>query len=416
MKKITFSPKIIFPFITHVIGLLFISLFTNWYSTPFQKDFADLIGQIHPQWGKNPFWVAFGLVAFFASFSIYYSFFRKETAEATESNAPKATTKFGLEDRKDLLKTLKESYQNRLKSKLTQHWHEQNSSLDLPTEERPLQQVKLKLTYTNKGIPSELINDHFNLKKYHSEGKALKALDKVFIKQDKIQSHFHERIMILGNAGVGKTVQLLDLACKLIENAENNDKEPIPVMINAVSWRPKNAEGKLKTIEDWLLEVLPDTIGASKVVAEALLRGNHILPLFDGLDEIGAVLNPTQEEKAFAIAEQQTFIAALRQFTAQQARFVLTGRTAEFEELNNAEAFVYATIEVQELTPQNLKHELQALEKKSLMRDVADNLLRATEHDAVLQKVLCNSFYLSLALSLFRAPKETLPQFATETE
>jgi len=61
------------------------------------------------------------------------------------------------------------------------------------------------------------------------------------------------KLLILGKPGAGKTTTLLRLARGLIEEAENDDDAPVPVIFELSSWRKDNL-----SIEDWLIEYLKD--------------------------------------------------------------------------------------------------------------------------------------------------------------
>ena len=93
------------------------------------------------------------------------------------------------------------------------------------------------------------------------------------------------KLLILGKPGAGKTTTLLRLARGLIEEAENDDDAPVPVIFELSSWRKDNL-----SIEDWLIEYLKDFYGMSdRRFNKSLLSQRKILPLLDGLDELGLV-------------------------------------------------------------------------------------------------------------------------------
>jgi predicted NACHT family NTPase len=47
-----------------------------------------------------------------------------------------------------------------------------------------------------------------------------------------------ERLLILGEPGAGKTTSLLDLALELVEKAENDPQQRIPVVVDLSDWQP----------------------------------------------------------------------------------------------------------------------------------------------------------------------------------
>ena len=93
------------------------------------------------------------------------------------------------------------------------------------------------------------------------------------------------KLLILGKPGAGKTTTLLRLARGLIEDEENDDDAPVPVIFELSSWRKDDL-----SIEDWLIQYLKDFYGMSdRRFNKSFLSQRKILPLLDGLDELGLV-------------------------------------------------------------------------------------------------------------------------------
>jgi DNA polymerase III delta prime subunit len=88
-------------------------------------------------------------------------------------------------------------------------------------------------------------------------------------------------LLILGEPGSGKTTLLLEMARDLLDRAQKDNTQPMPVVFNLSSWAAKR-----QSITDWMIEELktkyqvPDKLGRSWVGAD------QILPLLDGLDEV----------------------------------------------------------------------------------------------------------------------------------
>jgi TIR domain-containing protein/NACHT domain-containing protein len=90
----------------------------------------------------------------------------------------------------------------------------------------------------------------------------------------------HE-LLILGTAGAGKTILLLQLAQSLIEQARLDEKQRIPVVFNLSSWAAKR-----KPLADWLIEELRLKYQVPKKVAKEWVDDERLLLLLDGLDEV----------------------------------------------------------------------------------------------------------------------------------
>ncbi|HEU5376263.1 MAG TPA: TIR domain-containing protein [Ktedonobacteraceae bacterium] len=89
------------------------------------------------------------------------------------------------------------------------------------------------------------------------------------------------RLLILGQAGGGKTLQLLILTRTLLERAEQDPYQPLPVVFVLSSWARKH-----RPLEEWLIEELKTRYRIPENIATHLIKKQQILPLLDGLDEV----------------------------------------------------------------------------------------------------------------------------------
>ncbi|HSM82062.1 MAG TPA: NACHT domain-containing protein, partial [Nodosilinea sp.] len=97
------------------------------------------------------------------------------------------------------------------------------------------------------------------------------------------------KLLVLGNPGAGKTTTMLDLAATLVQRANGDPEEPMPVMVNLSSWQnPK------QSFADWLVNELKLKYGVSQKLGQTWLSEKKLLPLLDGLDE----LPPARQEPA----------------------------------------------------------------------------------------------------------------------
>ncbi|MEU2390453.1 NACHT domain-containing protein [Streptomyces sp. NPDC007369] len=129
------------------------------------------------------------------------------------------------------------------------------------------------------------------------------------------------RLVVLGDAGAGKSVLVLHLAAGLL--ARRTDRDPVPVVFPLASWDPSEgtplwwwAAGRLAQTHAGILAGEASGAAARKT-AHQLITSGRILPILDGFDEL-----PT--------ASQRKALSQLSQSLLPDGRFVLTSRTAEF--------------------------------------------------------------------------------------
>ena len=102
------------------------------------------------------------------------------------------------------------------------------------------------------------------------------------------------RLLILGTPGSGKTTLLLKLAEQLVGEAIAQPKTVIPIIFELSTWRDDK-----QSIEDWLLAQLYENFGGDRKrkIYEPWLEKQVLLPLLDGLDELGLVRQKLCTEK-----------------------------------------------------------------------------------------------------------------------
>ena len=88
-------------------------------------------------------------------------------------------------------------------------------------------------------------------------------------------------LLILGEAGAGKTILLLELARDLLKRAELDENHPLPVVFNLSSWSIKR-----QSISDWLVNELNSIYQIPRALGQVWVDKYQILPLLDGLDEV----------------------------------------------------------------------------------------------------------------------------------
>jgi hypothetical protein len=132
------------------------------------------------------------------------------------------------------------------------------------------------------------------------------------------------RLVITGGPGTGKTtlaVQMLLhlLATRSTDPAVGGVVDPVPVLLPIGGWNIT----AYPRFQDWLADHLERDYPALRApqlgpdVAATLVRGGHVLPILDGLEEV---------DKAHRVG----LIVALNDFLTDQSHLILTSRRTEF--------------------------------------------------------------------------------------
>ena len=164
------------------------------------------------------------------------------------------------------------------------------------------------------------------------------------------------RLLILGEPGIGKTITLLQLAKILLEKAEKDDKAPFPVIFELATWKDD------LDIEQWLVDQLKENYSIDRKFAQKWLETNQLLPLLDGLDELGNILL------------QRKCIEKINKFSKNlQCRLVVCCRWEEYQagryKLNNLSG-AYRLLPPRDL---EIKNYLDKFQKYALWKAIATN-------------------------------------------
>jgi DNA-binding SARP family transcriptional activator len=151
------------------------------------------------------------------------------------------------------------------------------------------------------------------------------------------------RLVVLGQAGSGKTVLMTRFV--LDHLAGRADSDPVPVIFSIGSWDPT-----VTGLRDWLIDRLlrdhPNLAARApgySTLAAALVDSGWILPVLDGFDEIATGLHR----------------AALQELNAVSLPLLLTSRTEQFADAAATGVLRKAAgIELTDLTTDDLAHYL----------------------------------------------------------
>ncbi|KST65185.1 NACHT domain-containing protein [Mastigocoleus testarum] len=263
----------------------------------------------------------------------------RKQGKLTNQNSTSNSTKIlkAPEDwRRELLKTMKHYVETRLNDSL----HNQEI-IRVGREEQPEAIGRQPLTTNSSSNTSDSrwLQARRFLQVFNggrSELDAGKPIIEAFDKSD-----IAGRLLILGEPGAGKTTLLLELARDLLKRAQQNPDYPIPVLFELTNWRDDK-----QGIGQWLIADLKFRYNVSAEISSQWLSENKLLPLLDGLDELGLTRQKQCIDKINYFLQSQSSLLPL----------VICCRREEYEQggaiLNNLQGAVY----------------LQALNKKQIKK------------------------------------------------
>ena len=159
-------------------------------------------------------------------------------------------------------------------------------------------------------------------------------------------------LLILGEPGSGKTITLLKIAESLIKRAENDLSQPLPVVLNLSSWSIS-----LSSVQDWLIQELNRIYGLSKALSRNWIKGEQLILLLDGLDEV------TFEHRGYLLSSINKFI---QEYGCIE--MVICSRIKDYELIRGYEKSnrlnLQSSICVMPLTDQQIDHYLQHVGEK----------------------------------------------------
>jgi DNA polymerase III delta prime subunit len=177
-------------------------------------------------------------------------------------------------------------------------------------------------------------------------------------RQPIIQTYTREDItgslLILGTPGAGKTTTLLTLAEQLVAEAINHPKTVIPIIFELSTWQDNN-----QSIHDWLIEQLYENHGGSRKHRryEVWLEQKILLPLLDGLDELGLV-------------RQQKCTEQINEFARHYPQMVVCCRVKEFRLAGVTLSNLRGAVQLQPLSDGQIQNFLTQVGKRALWEQI----------------------------------------------
>lgn len=202
----------------------------------------------------------------------------------------------------------------------------------------------------------------------------------------------HE-LLILGQPGAGKSTLLLQLAQQLVEHAEQDDRQPLPVLLPLSSWAVARP-----TFQDWLSEQVAQTYDIPQQLARRWVEEEQLLPLLDGLDEMDEEARPS------------CIVAINTYHHAHPGPLVVCSRSAEYEEAAKHHRLSLQSAVVVQPLPHKQVRDYLTQAGKSL-----EALRRALNKNSALQELASTPLMLSVLMLTYQGtPVRSLPQKEAE--
>ncbi len=189
-------------------------------------------------------------------------------------------------------------------------------------------------------------------------------------------------LLILGAPGSGKTTMLLELARQLVARAREDVTQPIPMVFNLASWTEK------LTLADWLAQELNNLYSVPRKTAPDWVKGNKLLLLLDGLDEV------RQENRAKCVE-------AINAFRKEYGltSLAVCSRSQDYADLNTKLSFEGA-IEVQPLTQKQITEFFNRFGKEMA------GIKQVLKRDSALREMAETPLFLSIMIMAYRDKQE----------
>lgn len=208
-------------------------------------------------------------------------------------------------------------------------------------------------------------------------------------------------LLILGEAGAGKTITLLLLAQALLTAAHQDANRPLPVILPLASWAENPTAFK-----DWLVQELNIKYQIPRDLGRTWLENNTLVLLLDGLDEI-----PFQHQAQF-----------IRAINAFRADYGLIGLVICSRPINEREPVLRinlgGAITLQPLTRAQIQDYLTDLGLTATSLYTSLTAVGQDDDEVGLEALAHSPLWLSVMAQLFLNANnpETLPKWRISTE
>lgn len=190
-------------------------------------------------------------------------------------------------------------------------------------------------------------------------------------------------LLIMGAPGAGKTTTLLQLVTDLVQRADLDERQPVPVVLSLATWQGD------KSLAAWMVDELANQYEVPRKLGQEWIGNGRLIPLLDGLDEVEQELRPGCAQ-------------AINQFRGQYSDepLVVTSRSQDYKALDIRLELSQAII-LQPLSLEQIDLYLASVGKRLA------GLRAALQTDATLRELAQTPLMLSImTLAYYRMPAD----------
>lgn len=190
-------------------------------------------------------------------------------------------------------------------------------------------------------------------------------------------------LLIMGSPGAGKTTTLLQLVTDLVQRAELDAQQPVPVVLSLATWQGE------QSLEEWMVDELAHQYEVPRKLGREWIGNGRLHPLLDGLDEVEQDLRPG-------------CAVAINEFRRQRPfePLVVTTRSQDYKALDIQLALSQAIV-LQPLSLEQIDIYLASVGKRLA------GLRAALQTDATLRELAQSPLMLSImTLAYYRMPAD----------
>ncbi|TWT96330.1 protein kinase domain-containing protein [Neorhodopirellula pilleata] len=208
---------------------------------------------------------------------------------------------------------------------------------------------------------------------------------------DRLFKHAERSLLILGDAGAGKSTTMLELTESLLTQSARSRFSTVPVLLHLSSWSPR-----IGSLEQWIINELIAKYQIPKRIGQEFIDENRLILLLDGLDEVRP-------------ADQRACIESINQFMAQStpSGLVVCSRYSDYVAIGHR-LRLHDAIRLQPLTAEQIAASISGStgERGALMTALA-------KHPSLLELASSPLMLNMMKVSFDNTSKESMESFGT---